>query len=182
MASTPACLFCPAEDSWKHALINCITARCVWSLSSEEIVEHMCDSMSLNAKNWIFTMHEKLKHEEFTRMIVTLWAIWRSRRKAIHEDICDSPMQIHLSINAFLRDIQIISMPVQWTNGSRAPRSALWQPPPLDHVKFNVDAAVSRWKIWCGWSSMQRRGWHFPGCLFFYFSTHLIMLHWKHWR
>ena len=27
------------------------------------------------------------------------------------------------------------------------PRSALWQPPPLDHVKFNVDAAVSSGKF-----------------------------------
>lgn len=95
MSSTPACSFCLAEDSWKHALINCTTARCFWSLSFEDTVELMCENLNFNAKAWVFTMHEKLSQEEFARMIVTLWAIWKSRRKAIHEGIYESPMQIH---------------------------------------------------------------------------------------
>lgn len=49
-----------SQDSWKHALIDCVMARCVWSLSNEDIVEVMCDNLEMNAKNWVFSMHEFL--------------------------------------------------------------------------------------------------------------------------
>lgn len=78
MSTSSVCPFCAAEDSWKHALIDCVMARSVWSLSSEELVEQMCNNLGLNAKNWMFKMHESLSQDEFIQMVVTMWAIWRS--------------------------------------------------------------------------------------------------------
>ena len=66
MSTTSVCAFCAAQDDWKHALIDCIMARSVWSLCSEEIVEAMVDSLTIDVKNWLFTMHETLSHEQFT--------------------------------------------------------------------------------------------------------------------
>jgi hypothetical protein len=42
-----------------------------------------------------------LPHNEVTRVVVTLWAIWYERRKAIHEESFQSP----LSTNNFIKKI-----------------------------------------------------------------------------
>jgi hypothetical protein len=42
ISPTSRCGLCGAEDSWKHSLIDCTMARCVWSLSHAETLEHMC--------------------------------------------------------------------------------------------------------------------------------------------
>jgi hypothetical protein len=41
MAPTRACSICGLEDSWRHSLIECNLARCVWALTAEEITEHI---------------------------------------------------------------------------------------------------------------------------------------------
>jgi hypothetical protein len=50
------------------------------------MVEHMHSIGEPNAKNWLFNLIESLPHVQFTRLTVTLWAIWTARQKAIHED------------------------------------------------------------------------------------------------
>jgi hypothetical protein len=59
-------------------------SRCVWALAPEEITEHMMDMAEPDAKQWIFSLINSLKHEDLIRCFVTLWAIWFARRKAIH--------------------------------------------------------------------------------------------------
>ena len=65
MPATSVCAFCTAQDDWKHALIDCVMARSVWSLCLEETLEIMPDNLSLDAKNWIFTLHDSIPHDEF---------------------------------------------------------------------------------------------------------------------
>jgi hypothetical protein len=36
MSTTSTCVLCGAADSWRHSLIECRMARCVWALSDEE--------------------------------------------------------------------------------------------------------------------------------------------------
>ena len=43
MAEQAACLICGAPDSWKHSLLDCNMAKCVWALAREETVEHICN-------------------------------------------------------------------------------------------------------------------------------------------
>jgi hypothetical protein len=54
-------------------------ARCVCALSDEETFEHMCSTTEPSAKCWIFKMMEFLSHEEFIKILVTLWEIWTAR-------------------------------------------------------------------------------------------------------
>jgi hypothetical protein len=50
-------------------------ARCVWALTDEDISEHISLSTEPSAKQWLFSMFESMKHEDLTKMLVTLWAI-----------------------------------------------------------------------------------------------------------
>jgi hypothetical protein len=92
MATTAACSICGMPDSWRHSLIECNMARCVWALTEADIVEHISLSSEPSAKTWLFSMIETMKADDLTRMLVTLWAIWHAKRKAIHEEIYQSPM------------------------------------------------------------------------------------------
>ena len=80
-------------------------ARCVWALSEADIVEHISLSIEPAARNWLFSMFESMKQEELTRMLVTVWAIWHAKRKAIHEEVFQSPMETIGFVNNFLADL-----------------------------------------------------------------------------
>jgi hypothetical protein len=73
-------------------------ARSVWSLANEKMVEHMCQAHELEARNWLFTMINTMPHDQLVRLTVTLWAIWHARRKAIYENLFQSPLSTHLFI------------------------------------------------------------------------------------
>lgn len=60
-------------------------ARSVWALAKDDKVEHMIMTRVTNAKLWLATMHDSLQQEDFTEMVVTLWAVWYACRKAIYE-------------------------------------------------------------------------------------------------
>jgi hypothetical protein len=57
----------------------------------EELTEHISVNQCGNAKEWIFSLIDTLSHEQFTKAVVTLWAVWSARRKAIHEEIFQRP-------------------------------------------------------------------------------------------
>ena len=142
MSTTNVCGLCAAQD--RHALIDCVMARSVWSLSSKELVESMCENLSMNAKTWVFTMHDILEHNEFTRMVVTLWAIWRARRKVIHEEIYESPLSTNSFINFYLKELKLVAKPCQPLVRTTTHRQSAWLPPLPGYAKVNVDAAVGR--------------------------------------
>lgn len=39
MAESDVCCLCGAEDTWRHALLNCTVSRSTWALSSEQITD-----------------------------------------------------------------------------------------------------------------------------------------------
>ena len=109
MATTSSCNLCGAHDTWRHALLNCPVSRSTWALSSEDILYQMSIHHEENAKEWIFAMNKALSSVEFVTLVVTLWAIWSARRKAMYEDIFKSPHAIHGHITAYLAEIQALS-------------------------------------------------------------------------
>jgi hypothetical protein len=96
MALRPECQICNASaDSWRHSLLDCNMARCVWALVDEEITDHMVMNTCPVAKQWLFAMRDTLDHSKFTKLLVTLWAVWTARRKAIHEGVFQSPISTY---------------------------------------------------------------------------------------
>ncbi|XP_010236322.1 uncharacterized protein LOC104583970 [Brachypodium distachyon] len=145
MAASSVCSICGETDSWRHSLIECNMSRCIWALAPESLWEHMERTSEPDAKQWIFTMIDSLPHEELTRCFVTLWAIWYARRKVLHEDRYQSPLSTHAFIDSFLHDLKISTPSREITRGAGAPApTKRWLPPPVDHAKINVDAAVAK--------------------------------------
>jgi hypothetical protein len=132
MAMSTRCHFCGGPNSWKHSLIECNMANSVWSLEDELMVEHMITCGETDARNWLFHMMETMPHDQFTRMIVTLWAIWTVRRKAIHEEVFQSPLSIHGFIDSFLRELGALAKPMvkKQTTSPGVRILPRWRPPP----------------------------------------------------
>ncbi|XP_040245695.1 uncharacterized protein [Aegilops tauschii subsp. strangulata] len=142
MSTTHLCALCGCADSWRHALFDCTMSRCIWSLSEASLVEQVSMNTDTNARNWLFAMHDHLPQKEFVVLAVTLWSVWKARRKAIYEGIFQSPDSTHQFIQAYLRDLDTLE-----ETGSKPPerrqcRPTHWINPPDAMFKFNVDAAV----------------------------------------
>ena len=71
MATESKCIACARDDSWRHFLLECRTARCVWVLVDEEIYDRIRSCGETNAKNCLFEMEEQLNHNQF----VILWLL-----------------------------------------------------------------------------------------------------------
>jgi hypothetical protein len=91
-------------------------------------------------------MMETVPHDEFTRISVTLWAIWTARRKAIHEDIFQSPLSTHGFVTSFLDELKTLdagkSQPNNRVQVQPQGVQRRWIPPASSMPKINVDAAV----------------------------------------
>jgi hypothetical protein len=76
---------------------------------------------------------------------VTLWSIWHARRKAIHEQIFQSPLSVQIFINQFIADLDQAMVQPKKTTTSRSQSTGMtWIPAPQGMIKVNVDAAVSK--------------------------------------
>ncbi|KAI5020283.1 hypothetical protein ZWY2020_045171 [Hordeum vulgare] len=147
MAASPCCAICGAEDSWRHSLLNCTMARCVWALAEPQLLEHMLATAEPDAKSWMFTMFSSVSEKELLRMTVTLWAIWAARRRLIHEGEHQSPLSTHLFVNRYIDEIEAIDRlnikTVRQQPTTQGPPRR-WNPPPSGCVKINVDGATCR--------------------------------------
>ena len=84
-----------------------------------------------------------LKHEELTRVVVRLWAIWYARRQALFENNFQSPFSTNSFVERFISELEMIkpSTQQQQAVGDPAPR---WLKPPSGLAKVNVDVAISK--------------------------------------
>ena len=71
-------------------------------------------------------------------------ALWKVRRKAIHEDIFQSPHSVNSFISNYLGEMRIINAKTSTQSTPTVRRSSRWVAPTAGNAKINVDAAVSR--------------------------------------
>ena len=144
MSTTHLCVMCGCEDSWRHALLNCTMSRCIWTLAENSLTEAMSQNEDPNAKNWIFAMNDILSQKDFVLLVVTLWAVWKARRKAIYEGVFQSPQATYQFIQSYLANLKTTKEPVTERARTHLASRAQWIPPPENFQKINVDAAVGR--------------------------------------
>jgi hypothetical protein len=93
-------------------------------------------------------MMQSLKHDDQTRVFVTLWAIWHARRKAIHEQIFQSPLTVHMFVENFVSDLNLSEQEKKkQAPAMHVPTNEGWIPPPSGMAKINVDASVGKKSI-----------------------------------
>ena len=51
------------------------------------IVEHLSEMQEKDSMAWLATLIKSVSHDDLTRVVVTIWAIWYGRRKGIHDNI-----------------------------------------------------------------------------------------------
>jgi len=79
MADSSACYFCGQQDSWRHSLLECNVAKCIWALEDEQMASMVSTVDDLCAKGWLAQIFRSLNNEEAVRCAVVLWAIWYVR-------------------------------------------------------------------------------------------------------
>ena len=87
---------------------------------------------------------DTLSHEKLVLLTVTLWAIWSSRRKAIHEAIFQTSHARHAFINRFIADLDQVRVTKPTSNVAPRVHQAAPRPsaPRANYAKIHVDAAV----------------------------------------
>ena len=80
-------------------------ARSVWALAPAEINDLVLNLQEPNAKAWLSAAIDALSHEETTRVVVTMWALWHARRKLIHEGLHQPPLSTHYFVERFIMDL-----------------------------------------------------------------------------
>lgn len=70
MSDSDVCVICnSAADNWKHALIDCQMAKCVWAMVDEELVEHMVTITNDNARLWLVELQSTVSDDQFIKAI-----------------------------------------------------------------------------------------------------------------
>lgn len=146
MATTATCVICQAgTDSWRHALLDCNMAKSVWALRDDDTTIPLIADETTDAKLWLFGLSNSLGSELFVQVLVTLWAIWWARRKAIHEQEFQIPLSTHMFIQRYIEDLNMLAT----SKPAAAPFAGVnrldrWIPPPVGTTKINADGAVSK--------------------------------------
>jgi hypothetical protein len=123
-------------------LLECNLAKCVWALE-EDLTAFICQIETPDARVWLAKVMAALKHEELTRVVVRLWAIWYARRQALFENNFQSPFSTNSFVERFISELEMIkpSTKQQQVVGDPAPR---WIKPPRGFAKVNVDVVISK--------------------------------------
>lgn len=119
-------------------------ARCVRALVDGDLAEHLCETTEPDVKQWIFSMIDTLSHAAFARLAVTLRAIWWTRRKAIHEEVYQSPSATHQFICRFIAGLEVLPVSLNRAPAARTTAMAKPKAPPPGFAKIHVDAALAR--------------------------------------
>lgn len=96
--------------------------RCVWALEPEEIVEHLSEMQEEDSRAWLATLIKSVSHDDLTRVVVTIWAIWYTRRKAIRDNIFQSPLSTHSFVNNYIAELQVLKPPQEIKAGEKTKR------------------------------------------------------------
>lgn len=118
-------------------------AKYVWALTREETVERICNIQEQNAKAWLAAVISSLSVGEARRTMVTLWALWHAKRKAVYENTFQSPLSTHNFVERFIADmdLSILRPEARPRTATSFPR---WIPPSCDVSKINVGVALSK--------------------------------------
>ena len=127
---------------------------------------------------------ETISHEEFITVLITLWAIWTARRKAIHESIFQSYVTILGFVRNFISDLGTANAKQQRVTCSHSNSpSPRWIPPPTNCMKNNVDGGVAKTKNTGAAAAVCRdANGRNMALQFWLWKESWILQHWRQWH
>lgn len=137
----PTCTRCGVEnETLSHILVECTFAKEVWCLGRIRFDLHTFGKLPF--RSLCGKILKTPKHEGATIFAFLAWNIWKARNMLIFEEISINP---HDVIERTLR--QTAEMHGDWGQASTPQKSRRqpvwpWQPPPVNHLKLNSDAAI----------------------------------------
>ncbi|KAK8351233.1 hypothetical protein V6Z12_A05G019700 [Gossypium hirsutum] len=115
----------------------CVLAAQVWSNLEVKWLSSMANS---NFNEWLNWLLENSDRNKKGLIVVTIWALWLSRNKLVHERMTQSLEEIVTFIRGFGLEYRSCAENLKHPQ----PRSMVrWMAPPQGWVKINVDAGVS---------------------------------------
>lgn len=118
-------------------------ARCVWVLLDEDLYDRVKHCTEPRAKHWLFTLDDQLQEDEYVKVMVTLWALWKARRDIIHEEKYQTPFATCGFITSYIQDLKSLEEPKgSHRMVSTTGRRRGWIAPPEGRMKGNVDGAI----------------------------------------
>lgn len=145
MADSEECTICQgATDTWRHALLECNMAKCIWALMDEDLIDFLAANKHDDPKLWLFELVESVSQREMIQILVTLWAIWWARRRSIHEQNFQSPLSTFSFIQRFLQDLKMVEAAPRGPAIPARVQERKWIAPVSGCVKINVDGGLSR--------------------------------------
>jgi hypothetical protein len=75
-----------------------------------------------------------------------MWAIWHAKRKAIHEDIYQSPLSTKCFVDRYIEELEFLKkqQPKEKSALGQGQSMPRWIPPLEGMTKINVDASISK--------------------------------------
>ncbi|KAL3845077.1 hypothetical protein ACJIZ3_002480 [Penstemon smallii] len=127
------------DETLFHCLFSCPYARQIWALSNLPCSSYF--STVSDIETWFNRVRSRLDSNEFGYFGTLCWWIWFSRNKLLWEAIDLYPLALVTYVQKFFE----IFLATRSRNTTRPAVQApsRWTPPPSDHIKLNMDAAVS---------------------------------------
>ncbi|MBA0585732.1 hypothetical protein Gorai_016499, partial [Gossypium raimondii] len=124
-------------ESLAHVFWGCRVASEVWGLVGLSVVLSNVDQGWFEWLTWVFNISSTSQCRIFC---CTLWDLWTTRNKRIHEHIIQSGKEISNFIHRYICEIDGIEENVH----TRVVDIARREPPSGDWVKINFDAAFDK--------------------------------------
>jgi hypothetical protein len=80
-------------------------ARAVWDLMDEDLVETLQMDETSDSKLWLNSLCNSLGQKNFVQILVTLWATWWARRRAMYEEEFQSPLSTYRCITRYFSEL-----------------------------------------------------------------------------
>ena len=110
----------------------------------------LLSSLSISdPKQWVFHMCTNIPEEVGIRILITCWAIWHARRKAIHEGKFQSPLATMGAINRLINELQISNELKGWNSSKRdiGKRTHTWIPMLTQNRTNTLECARTRRRL-----------------------------------
>jgi len=140
---TGICPFCETnyENDW-HVFIGCEEAKNVWRTAGMwELIENVAVIADIFV-DCIFSLLCRLSVHQCNDMAMMLWCLWRRR----NDKVWDGELKrIHIVVQLareFLDQCQVARSKSEAKEQQQEQHTTRWQPPELNFVKCNVDAAL----------------------------------------